>query len=70
MADYQPITENAGNLIAMCPDCYSIMNQRVSLTKLASFQGKVEVAFPQAHLRVIESSDPTVNSDLHEEARI
>ena len=34
MAEYQPITEKLGNLTAICPDCGSIMNRRVSLAKL------------------------------------
>ena len=64
MADYKPVTVKVGNLIAICPDCDSMMNQRVGLAKLSVFQGKVEVTFSQGLLRVIESCEPTVNSDL------
>ncbi len=64
MADYQPVTEKLGNLTAICPDCDSIMNRRVSMVKLAHVQGKMDITFPQALQRVNESNQPTVNSDL------
>ena len=40
MADYCPITEKFGNLVAICPDCDAIMNRRVSIAKLGKFAGK------------------------------
>jgi hypothetical protein len=64
MADYLPVTETIGNLIAICPDCNSIMNRRVNLAKLGLVQGKMDISFPQALRRVSESNQPTVNSDL------
>jgi len=64
MADYQPITEKLGNLTAICPDCESMMNRRVSLAKLGQVRGKLDITFPQALQRVSESNEPTVNSDL------
>ena len=48
MAQYIPLTEKFGNLIAICPHCDSIMNQRVSLARLELVCGKIEVSFPQA----------------------
>jgi Helix-turn-helix domain len=64
MVDYQPVTDNFGNLAAICPDCESIMNRRVSLTKLGLVQGKMSITFPKALRRISESNQPTVNSDL------
>ena len=64
MADYLPVTETIGNLIAICPDCNSIMNRRVNLAKLGQVQGKMDITFPEALRRVSESNQPTVNSDL------
>ena len=64
MADYQPITEQIGNLIALCPDCSSIMNRRVSLIKLERVRGQMDVTFPQALRHISERNQPTVNSDL------
>jgi len=66
MADYLPVTEELGNLIAICPDCNSIMNRRVSLAKLGQVRGKMDITFPQALRHVSESNQPTVNSDLRQ----
>lgn len=64
MADYQPVTEQIGNLMALCPDCNSIMNRRVSLIKLERVRGQMDITFPQALRHISESNQPTVNSDL------
>jgi hypothetical protein len=34
MVEYQIVTEKIWNLVAICPDCCTIMNQRVNLAKL------------------------------------
>jgi hypothetical protein len=64
MVDYLPVSEKLGNLKALCPDCDSIMNQRVSTAKLAQFRERMEIAFPQALRHLNESYQPSVNSDL------
>ena len=64
MADYSPVTEKFGNLIAICPDCNSIMNRLVSLAKLGQVRGNMDISYPQALLHIVESTKPTVNSDL------
>ena len=64
MVDYKPVTERIGNLTAICPDCTSIMNRRVSLTRLGEVQGEMDITFPQALRRISDSYEPTVNSDL------
>ena len=46
MADYSPVTEKFGNLKAICPDCNSIMNQRISVAKLEQVRGKMDITFP------------------------
>lgn len=66
MAEYSPVTEKVGNLIAICPDCNSIMNRRVSLAKIWQVQGEMDITFPQAMQHIVESTKPTVNSDLRE----
>jgi hypothetical protein len=48
MAVFQPLTEQIGNLMALCPDCNSIMNRRVSLIKLERVRGQMDITFPQA----------------------
>lgn len=67
MVDYLPITETFGNLIAICPDCNSIMNRRVNLAKLELVRGGMDITFPQAMQHINESTKPTVNSDLKQE---
>ena len=64
MAEYLPVTEKFGNLIAICPDCDAIMNRRVSLAKIEQVCGKMDITFPQAMRHIVESTKPTVNSDL------
>ena len=43
MAEYQPITEKFGNLIAICPDCEAMMYRRVSLAKIEQVRGKLDI---------------------------
>ena len=64
MAEYSPITEKFGNLIAICPDCNALMNRHVSLAKIGGFQGKMDISFPEAVRHLIERADLSVNSDL------
>ena len=64
MAEYSPITKKVGTLVAICPDCDAIMNRLVSLTKIGQIIGKIDISFPEEVRQLIESANPTVNSDL------
>ena len=64
MADYQPLTETQGNLIAICADCETLMYRRVSLAKLEQVRGKLDIIMPQALPHIDESAMHSVNSDL------
>jgi hypothetical protein len=64
MAEYQPVTETLGNLIAICPDCNVIMNRRVSLARLEQIRGTLDITLPQALPHIEENAKPSVNSDL------
>ena len=64
MAEYSAVTEKFGNLIAICPDCDAIMNRRVSLARIGQVCGRMDISFPQALRHIVESTNPTVNSDL------
>ena len=64
MAEYKPVSDTLGNLVAICPDCNSIMNRRVNLSKLALVRGKMDITFPQVLRHIVESNQPTVNIDL------
>jgi len=47
MAEYSPVTEKFGNLIAICPDCDSIMNRRISLARIVEIFGNMDITFPK-----------------------
>jgi hypothetical protein len=64
IAEYSPITEKFGNLIAICPDCNALMNRNVSLARIGEFCRKIDISFPEAVRHLIESANPTSNSDL------
>lgn len=64
MADYETLTATQGNLVAICPDCETIIYRRVSLAKLAQIRGKLDITFPQALRHIGESLQPSVNSDF------
>lgn len=64
MAEYQPVTATVGNLVAICPDCELMMNRRISLSKLELFRRQMDITLPQALQHIVESNQPTVNSDL------
>lgn len=64
MADYLPVTATLGNLIAICSACEAMMYRRVSLAKLEQVRGKLDITLPQALPHIIESTEPSVNSDL------
>lgn len=64
MADYNPVTEKFGNLVAICPDCNSLMNRRVSMARIGEFNGKVDISFSEALRQLSERTKPSVNSDL------
>ncbi len=63
MADYLAITATSGNLRGLCPDCGTFMHRRAALRKLASVGAGLDIAFPQAALRLRERSSPSVNCD-------
>ena len=66
--EYQPKTATLGNLVGICPDCYTIMNRRVSLAKLDQVRGQMDITMPQALRHIYESDDPTVNINFKQES--
>lgn len=64
MAEYSPTNEKTGNLVAICPVCDAIMNRRVSLAKISSVCGNIDITFPEDLRHIVESTKPSVNSDL------
>ena len=68
MVDYEPTSETLGNLKAICPQCYAVMNRRTSLVKLGRFKAAFEITFSQEVRRLTECPRSSVNSDFGEEA--
>ncbi|MDP1647854.1 MAG: helix-turn-helix domain-containing protein [Rubrivivax sp.] len=64
MVDYVALTATLGNLAAICSVCETMIYRRVSLAKLTSVCGKLDVTLPQALEHIGERAQPTVNSDL------
>ena len=64
MADYTPVTKKFGNLTAIYPDCTTIMNQRISNSKLEQVRSKIELTFPKAQEQLNKRDKPSVNSDF------
>jgi hypothetical protein len=64
MADFKPITEKFGRLVAICPDCNRFMNKNISIARIGEFFGKMEISLPEALRRIVERDNPSVNSDL------
>lgn len=69
MADCILIKEKIWNLVAICPDCDSMMHQRVSLAKLTLLRSKLDITLPQALPRIVDSKQPSVNSDLERSSK-
>ena len=64
MVEYTPVTEKFGNLKAICPVCDSIMNRRVSLSKIGDVCRNLDVMFPKEQQHIVETFNPSVNNDL------
>ena len=64
MADCNLVNGKIWNLVAICPDCDSIMNQRISLAKLELIRTKMDISLPQALQHIVDSNQASVNSDL------
>jgi len=65
-AEYSPVTEKFGNLIAICPDCDSIINRRVSLARIGEVCGNIDITFPKELQHIVKRTKPSVNSDLRQ----
>lgn len=64
MADCNLVDDKIWNLVAICPDCDTIMNQRISLAKLELIRRKMDISLTQALQHIVDSNQASVNSDL------
>jgi hypothetical protein len=63
LADYLPMTDTAGNVRAICPECGTFMHRRVALAKLSTVCAGLDIAFPQAGRRISEAASTSVDCD-------
>ena len=64
LIEYRAITNTLGNLVAICPDCASIMNRRISWAKLKQNSVFMSITQPLAGLHITPCVKPSVNSDF------
>lgn len=54
IADYIPLTATLGKLIALCPDCGTLMSQHTSIVKIKRFRGLLEITTQQVKRHIVE----------------
>lgn len=64
MVEYQAMTPTSGNLIAICPDCETVIHRCISKINIPQIPYQIDILLPQPHLHIVESSKPSVNSDF------
>ena len=63
LVECQLVTEKIGHLVAICPVCQSILNRRVSLSKVDEVCKGLEVSFVQSQEQLNESQSPIIKCD-------
>ena len=64
MADYSRLSDSAGRLVGLCPDCNGVMNRYVNVASLAEIRAVLDVSIPIAEKHINKRSDLPVNSDF------
>lgn len=54
MAEYRPLTATSGDLVGICPDCFTMMYRRVSLAALPSISAGLDVTHTRDESRLGE----------------
>jgi hypothetical protein len=67
MADYIPRTSTTGTLRALCETCLTVMNKVVSASTIVELSAVVELSIQQAEQHLIDTSQPCLNDNSHEE---
>jgi hypothetical protein len=62
-AELVQLTQTSANLRGRCPYCGRLMHRRVSLAKLASVRGNLDITMPEAKTRLRETTAASLNSD-------
>lgn len=55
MVEFQPVNDKIGNLIAICPECETMMYRRISMAKIRQFSSLMGFTIPLAHLHIIDT---------------
>jgi hypothetical protein len=67
MADYIPRTTTTGTLRALCETCLTVMNKVISASVVEELRAVVELSIQQAEQHLIDTSQPSLNDNSHEE---
>lgn len=67
MMEFQALTEKLGNLIAICPDCNSLMNKRYSMAKKEQLTALLGMPLTKTHEHIGDMAQLTLNSDFKRE---
>ena len=63
MAEYRQETDATGMLVALCPECFNVMNKIIPRSLLDTIRARVEVTVQQACPRLMSPSEP--RSEVH-----
>ena len=55
MVELQSVNDKIGNLVAICPECETMMYRRISMAKIKQFSTAMGFTLPQAHLHIIDT---------------
>jgi hypothetical protein len=67
MADYIPRTPTTGTLRTLCETCSTVMNKVVSASAIPALKAIVELSIKQAEQHLMDTSQPCLNDNSHEE---
>ena len=63
MVDFVPLTPTSGNFRGLCDECGTLMHRAGKLALADAIMPNLEIALAEPHARLIECSDPSLNSD-------
>jgi Zn-finger protein len=64
MVDYEPINDQLGRLIGICPACEGIINKYFNIANLDQIKDKLDITLPKTLKHISERVNPLLNSDF------
>lgn len=55
LVEFQPVNDKIGNLVAICPECETMMYRRISMAKIKQFSTAMGFMLPLPHLHIIDT---------------